>query len=136
MSRWRACGQRRSFSGSRQSHGKARWIYLGKFGLSSERVRKPFTGQRLVRSLLVRRGFGTEEDAQQADPVSRDDLGMAALLANSIRRRIAVGSNTGRGVVRLERLCRYAARPAVATERLTELPDGRLLYRLKRPSRD
>jgi hypothetical protein len=26
---------------------------------------------------------------------------MAALLANSVRRRIAVGSNTGRGVVRL-----------------------------------
>src|SRR5207244_8139039 len=35
-----------------------------------------------------------------------------------------------------ERLCRYAARPAVATERLSELPDGRLLYRLKRPWRD
>jgi hypothetical protein len=99
---------------------------------------------------------------------------MAALLANSVRRRIAVGSNTGRGVLRLgdqidgeeypfqsprcamvsgfsvhanvsieardrmrlERLCRYAGRPAVATERLTELPDGRLLYRLKRPWRD
>ena len=99
---------------------------------------------------------------------------MAALLANSVRRRIAVGSNTGHGVVRLgdqidgdslipfqsprcamvsgfsvhanvcieardrmrlERLCRYAGRPAVATERLTALPDGRLLYRLKRPWR-
>jgi hypothetical protein len=95
---------------------------------------------------------------------------MAALLANSIRRRIAVGSNAGRSVVRLgdqidgdslnvesprcamvsgfsvhanvcieardrmrlERLIRYAARPAVATERLTALADGRLLYRLKR----
>src|SRR3989475_11542254 len=31
---------------------------------------------------------------------------------------------------------RYAGRPAVATERLTGLPDGRLLYRLKRPGRD
>ena len=38
--------------------------------------------------------------------------------------------------MRLERLCRYAGRPAVATERLTSLPDGRLLYRLKRPWRD
>jgi hypothetical protein len=37
---------------------------------------------------------------------------------------------------RLERLCRYAGRPAVATERLSELSDGRLLYRLKRPWRD
>src|SRR5207244_13115718 len=35
-----------------------------------------------------------------------------------------------------ERLCRYAARPAVATERLSKLADGRLLYPLKRPSRD
>src|SRR5437867_13177460 len=32
----------------------------------------------------------------------------------------------------LERLCRYAGRPPVAIERLSLLPDGRLLYRLKR----
>jgi len=46
----------------------------------------------------------------------------------------------GRGVacvpardrVRLERLCRYTARPPLALERLSLLPDGRLLYRLKR----
>src|SRR5207244_5701742 len=38
--------------------------------------------------------------------------------------------------MRLERLIHYAARPAVATERLSALPDGRLLYRLKRPWRD
>src|SRR2546430_9690510 len=31
-----------------------------------------------------------------------------------------------------ERLARYVSRPAVSTERLSELPDGRLLYRLKR----
>ena len=37
---------------------------------------------------------------------------------------------------RFERLIRYAARPAVATERPSALPDGRLLYRLKRPWRD
>ena len=128
-----------------------------------------------VQSLLERRGCGTEADSQQADPLLQDDPAMAALLANSVRRRIAVSSNTGRGVVRLgdqidgdgldafqsprcamvsgfnvhanvfieardrlrlERLCRYAGRPAVATERLTTLPDGRLLYRLKRPWRD
>jgi hypothetical protein len=125
--------------------------------------------------MLERRGFGTEADSQQANPLSRDDPGMAALLANSVRRRIAVGSNAGHGVVRLgdqidgdsldafqsprcagvsgfsvhanicieardrmrlERLIRYAARPAVATERLSALPDGRLLYHLKRPWRD
>src|SRR5439155_20456811 len=31
-----------------------------------------------------------------------------------------------------ERLARYVSRPAVSTESLSELPDGRLLYRLKR----
>src|SRR5213593_3351115 len=117
----------------------------------------------------------TRAIAQEADPLSTTDPGMASLLANSVRRKIAVGSNAGRGLVRLgdridgddldafqsprcamvsgfsvhanvsieardrdrlERLCRYAGRPAVATERLTLLPDGRLLYRLKRPWRD
>ena len=34
--------------------------------------------------------------------------------------------------VRLERLSRYTARPPLALERLSLLPDGRLLYRLKR----
>jgi hypothetical protein len=38
--------------------------------------------------------------------------------------------------LRLERLCRYAGRPPLATERLSLLPDGRLLYRLKRRWRD
>jgi hypothetical protein len=38
--------------------------------------------------------------------------------------------------MRLERLCRYAGRPPVATERLSVLPDGRLLYRFKRRWRD
>jgi hypothetical protein len=33
--------------------------------------------------------------------------------------------------MRLERLARYASRPPLATERLSLLPDGRLLYRLK-----
>jgi hypothetical protein len=35
-----------------------------------------------------------------------------------------------------EKLCRYAGRPPVAAERLSVLPDGRLLYRLKRRWRD
>jgi len=37
---------------------------------------------------------------------------------------------------RLERLCRYVARPPIATERLKQLADGRLLYRLKHRWRD
>ena len=37
---------------------------------------------------------------------------------------------------RLERLCRYAARPPIATERLRRLGDGRLLYELRHRWRD
>jgi hypothetical protein len=37
---------------------------------------------------------------------------------------------------RLERLCRYIARPAIATERLSECEDGRIEYSLRRPWRD
>jgi hypothetical protein len=37
---------------------------------------------------------------------------------------------------RLERLAQYCARPPVAMERLEPLPDGRLLYRFKRPWSD
>ncbi len=37
---------------------------------------------------------------------------------------------------RLERLCRYVARPPIATERLSRMADGRLLYRLKHRWRD
>jgi len=36
----------------------------------------------------------------------------------------------------LEKLCRYAARPPIATERLSILPDGRVLYRLGHRWRD
>jgi hypothetical protein len=38
--------------------------------------------------------------------------------------------------MRLEPLARYAGRPPVATERLSVLPDGRLLYRLRHRWRD
>ncbi len=37
---------------------------------------------------------------------------------------------------RLERLCRYVARPPLAMERLEAMPDGRLAYRLKTRWRD
>jgi len=37
---------------------------------------------------------------------------------------------------RLERLCRYAARPPVASERLSRLADGRVVYKLRHRWRD
>jgi len=42
----------------------------------------------------------------------------------------------GRDRKRLERLCRYVARPPIAIDRLEALPDGRLAYRLKTRWRD
>ena len=36
----------------------------------------------------------------------------------------------------LERLCKYVARPPIAADRLAQLPDGRLSYRLKTPWRN
>ena len=129
-----------------------------------------------IQSLLARKGLSAEAaDPEQADPLSRDDPGMAALLASSVAGRIGVGPDAGNRVsrmgdwidpdrtdafasdrcgmvsgfsvhanvqieardrMRLERLLRYAARPAVSTDRLSELADGRLHYRLKRPWRD
>jgi hypothetical protein len=51
----------------------------------------------------------------------------------SLHANVAVPARDRR---RLERLCRYVARPPVATERLSRLEDGRLLYRLKHRWRD
>ena len=42
----------------------------------------------------------------------------------------------GKARHQLEHLCRYVARPAVATERLSRFPDGRVLYRLRHRWRD
>jgi hypothetical protein len=51
----------------------------------------------------------------------------------SLHANVAIGAHDR---PRLERLCRYICRPALATERLEALPGGRLLYRLKTPWRD
>ncbi len=51
----------------------------------------------------------------------------------SLHANVAVPAGDRR---RLEKLCRYIARPPVSTQRLSKLGDGRLLYRLKRRWRD
>ncbi len=51
----------------------------------------------------------------------------------SLHADVAVPGNDRR---RLERLCRYVARPPLALDRLEEMPDGRLAYRLKTRWRD
>jgi hypothetical protein len=57
----------------------------------------------------------------------------ASVSGVSLHANVAVPARDRR---RLERLCRYVARPPVATERLSRLEDGRLLYRLKHRWRD
>src|SRR3989442_3562642 len=53
----------------------------------------------------------------------------AAIAGFNLHGNVAIGPRDRK---RLERLLRYAARPALALERLSRLPDGRLVYRLKR----
>ncbi len=57
----------------------------------------------------------------------------ASVSGVSLHANVAVPARDRR---RLERLCRYVARPPVASERLSRLDDGRLLYRLKQRWRD
>ncbi len=129
---------------------------------------------RRIQMLIKRRGL-SDSDFEEADPLFRDNPGLAAIAAASVQGRIAAGPNAGKRLAtlgdqidpealgshsgprcatlagfslhadvavpakdraRLERLCRYAARPALATDRLSRLPDGRLSYRLKRPWRN
>jgi hypothetical protein len=86
------------------------------------------TGPRAGRGVL-RRG----------DRIDVDDLPLfqgercASVAGVSLHANVAVPARDRR---RLERLCRYAARPPLATERLSRMDDGRLLYRLKRRWRD
>ena len=51
-----------------------------------------------IQSLVDRRGLGA--DNSEEDALSRDQPGLAALYASSVRSRIAVGSNTGQRVTK------------------------------------
>jgi Putative transposase len=57
----------------------------------------------------------------------------AAVEGFSLHANVRVAANDRDG---LEHLARYLARPPVATDRLTRLPDGRLALRFKRPFTD
>src|SRR5205809_1800230 len=59
----------------------------------------------------------------------RQFYGLSQMSGFSVHANVSIDA---RDRLRLERLARYVSRPAVSTERLSELPDGRLLYRLKR----
>ncbi len=84
----------------------------------------PHAGQR-----VLRRGDRIDVEDVRHSPRSRcANIGGVSLHAN-----VAVPAHDRK---RLERLCRYVARPPIATERLSLLPDRRLLYRLKHRWRD
>ena len=84
----------------------------------------PNAGQRVTRT------------GDQIDPESLEALASprcASVAGFSLHANVSVPA---RDRDRLERLVRYCARPPLAIERLEPLPDGRLLYRFKRPWRN
>jgi hypothetical protein len=67
------------------------------------------------------------------DVESRVGEQCAAVQGFSLHAGVAIGGHDRK---RIERLCRYISRPPIARERLSELPDGRIAYRLRHPWRD
>jgi len=63
----------------------------------------------------------------------RDDDGLAQAAGFSLHCGVAAGAHQRE---KLERLCRYIARPAIANERLSLTRQGNIRYRLKTPYRD
>jgi hypothetical protein len=86
------------------------------------------TGRR-AGPLIMR--MGDRIDAEDLPKLSGERC--ASVGGVSLHANVAVPARDRR---RLERLCRYVARPPLATQRLSRLGDGRLLYRLKHRWRD
>ena len=81
-------------------------------------------GQRIMR-------FGDHVDVEHMPAIRGRRC--AAVDGVSLHANVAVPARDRR---RLERLCRYAARPPLAAERLSQSADGRLIYQLKQRWRD
>ena len=97
--------------------------------ISSASVRgRIATGPRAGQAVLR---FGDRVDIEHL-PASRGER-CASMAGVSVHANVAVPP---RDRQRLERLCRYAARPPLAIERLSRLADGRLLYALRHRWRD
>jgi len=87
----------------------------------------PRAGQRVLR-------FGDQVEIDPGtDAASTATPGLARIEGFSLHAGVAVPANDRQ---RLERLCRYVGRPPVASERLSNLDDGRLLYELRHRWRD
>ena len=77
--------------------------------------------------------LGDRIDAEDVADAAAEPPRCATIAGVSLHANVCVPA---RDRQRLERLCRYVARPPLAGERLSVLDDGRLLYRLKRRWRD
>ncbi len=86
----------------------------------------PRAGQRVLR-------FGDRVEVAPGEIGADTIPGLARAHGFSLHASVAVPANDRR---RLERLCRYAGRPPVATGRLSEMADGRLLYELRHHWKD
>jgi len=86
----------------------------------------PHRGQQVLR-------FGDRVSVDALPGMPKVTPRCAAVAGLSLHANVAI---PGRDRARIERLCRYAARPPLATERLERMPDGRLLYRLRHRFRD
>jgi hypothetical protein len=105
-------------------HGEPLLAELYSASVSGHIATGPRAGKGVVR-------VGDEEDMGDATlPAGKC---CAAVAGFSVHAGVCVPA---RDRMRLERLARYAGRPALAAERLSLLGDGRLLYRLKRRWRD
>jgi hypothetical protein len=78
-----------------------------------------------------------ESDADRIELPQHADLSVSELYCDlegfSLHAKVAIDGHDRTG---LERLCRYITRPAIASERLSIDSDGRVVYRLRRPSSD
>lgn len=88
----------------------------------------PNAGKR-VRTL----GQSPGEESSEDDNIQFGTSRCARVSGFSVHAGVGIRAHDRKG---LERLCKYAARPPLATERLTQRPDGRLSYRLKTPWRN
>ena len=80
----------------------------------------PRTGQRLMK---------VGDKVHGENPAALSGPRCTTISGFSLHANVAVAAHDRMG---LERLARYAGSPPLATERLSRLPNGRLLYRLKR----
>jgi len=101
-----------------------------------------------LRKLLAQSLEAAEDDARVADVLGSAQAESVAFISRkppeavrlkkqaaylegfSLHAGVHLHANDREG---LAHLCGYGARPALAQERLSQLPDGRLAYRLKRP---